>query len=541
MKIKPTILRIFLSVSFILPGFSQLITAQSPAPGKQSNVAYSDPQCDELKKIIDNSANNFKNVRISTGDIFLPGFTTKLKYLDFQNPEITVHDNLFIETDIAATYEASKIFPKSEAAKHQYFTALTNIKICLSGAAEEQSSASVIPRYNKFSLNDKVNNSKVTVLLSLSQDLNKAYRLDFKVFRDKPTAAVTAVKIGNSGQNNVPNASRIVAGKGWDKIIVGATQAQIENVLGKPEKFYEGNLLLPDPSGFYFSRGIIVVYDAQTNLVKSIDFIGNPAYLDAESYAETFRSVSAKPDKNIEWNANPSQIIAVYGEPKHKLNQRKNNADVVTLTYDQITFVFNSNKLYYITVVRNNDRFLAAMKKQAEEKPLKEKYAAELGVAAQPISYTSQFKIIPGKGTDKIYLGVSRANIEAAFGQPDEFIDEEAGIFRIYEAHYFSKGVQIEYDPKTKIATSILFFGDTAKTKAFGKFKLFPGVTDKEIRWGVSPADVMRAYGKPVEERMRYNPKIDKDWEFITYPNVAFGFAENRLVYIANDKIWGKQ
>lgn len=365
----------------------------------------------------------------------------------------------------------------------------------------------------------------------------KNERIEFLV---EKMAGSNSAAAPSAAQKGVLNANAIVAGKGWDKILLGASQKQIENVLGKPEKFYAGNMFLPDPSAQYFSRGIIVVYDAQTNLVKSIDFIGNPAYLDAGSYDGTFRAVAAKPDKNIEWGAPLARIVAAYGEPKHKSANRENGAEVVTLTYDQIAFVLNNNKLYHI-VVADNSRYLARMKKEAEEKLLREKSAAGLNSAAPPLAYKSEYTIVPGRGTDKVFLGATRAAVEAAFGQADEFVDEQSRFFRVYEGNYYSKGFKVEYDPATKIATAVLFLGDTSKTRAFDKFKLFPGATDKAIRWGMPPADVIKAYGKPVEERMRYNPKLDKDYEFITYPNVAFGFTENRLVYIANERIWGNK
>jgi outer membrane protein OmpA-like peptidoglycan-associated protein len=380
----------------------------------------------------------------------------------------------------------------------------------------------------------------ITELIDTSKpnaESRKNERIEFLV---EKMAGSNSAAAPNAAQKSASSANAIVAGKGWEKVVIGASQAQIENALGKPEKFYAGNMILPDPSAQYFSRGIIVVYDAQKNLVKSIDFVGNPAYLDAGSYAGTFRKTAGRPDKNLEWGTSAVRIIAAYGEPKHESVRKSGGIDEVTLTYDQIAFTLNADKLYYI-VVADNSRYLAAVKKEADEKPARDKYAAELNSAAQPLAYKSEYTIIPGRGTDKVFLGATRTAVEAAVGQPDEFVDEDAGLFRIYEAHYFAKGFKVEYDPQTKLATAVLFFGDTSKTKSFGKFKLFPGTTDKTIRWGMSPADVIKAYGKPVEERTRYNPKLDKDYEFITYPNVAFGFTENRLVYIANEKIWGNK
>jgi outer membrane protein OmpA-like peptidoglycan-associated protein len=329
-------------------------------------------------------------------------------------------------------------------------------------------------------------------------------------------------------------ANLIVAGRGWEKIVIGATRSEIESALGKPEKFYEGNYLLPDSSAQYFSRGIIVVYDAGSERVKSVDFVGNPAFLDAASFEGVFRAASARPDKNISWGANSAQIIRAYGAPKHKLVERRNGAEATTLTYDQITFTLKSDKLYYITVSADNDRYLAAQKKSVEEK------SSSQIIESKPLVYNAGQIIIAGKGSGKIVLGATRAQIEAVLGAPDEFEDEDADILGVYEAHYFSKGINIEYNSTTKAATNVSFYGDTSKIGVFKKYKLFPGATDKGIRWGASPAEVIKAYGEPAKVSTRYNPQIDKDYEYINYPNVSFGFQENRLVFISNDPVWGK-
>ena len=165
---------------------------------------------------------------------------------------------------------------------------------------------------------------------------------------------------------------------------------------------------------------------------------------------------------------------------------------------------------------------------------------AETVKLSAALEYKANHTIFAGKGFGSVVLGATREQIEASFGKPDEFVDEDAGMFRIYEANYFLKGVKIEYDDKTKIATSILLIGEGSKTEAFKAFKLFAGATDKQIRWGASPAEVIAAYGKPVKEEMMYNPNVNKDYEYITYQSAAFGFHENRLTYIANSATWGK-
>ena len=243
-------------------------------------------------------------------------------------------------------------------------------------------------------------------------------------------------------QNGAASTNAVVAGRGWGKIVIGAARSDIEAALGEPERFYEGNMLLPDPSAQYFSKGVVVVYDAVSGKVKQIDFVGDPSFIEAGNFDGTFRQAAAKPDKNVAWGAGAAQIIAAYGEPKDKLIESRNGADTTTLTYDQITFTLNADRLYYIVVTADNDRFLAARKKQKEER------SSYRAVESEPLDYTIEYTIMPGAGAGGMILGATRADIEAVLGPPDEFVDEQTDIFPIYEAHYFSKGIKIEYDPK---------------------------------------------------------------------------------------------
>lgn len=330
---------------------------------------------------------------------------------------------------------------------------------------------------------------------------------------------------------------QIVAGRGWDKVVLGATRSQIEAVIGTPEKFYPGNMLLPDPSSHHFQKGIIVGYDGKTNLVKELSFIGNPAYLSAGDYAGTFQKFSGGPGKNIVWGATAAQIVESYGAPKSELTETRKGVAIATLIYDQIVFTLAADKLYYVAVAADNNRLLAGKSTKSEEN---KSLAAETVKQAARLEYKADNTIVAGRGSGKIVLGAARAEVEAILGKPENFQDTTAGMFQIYEANYFSKGMQIEYNPKTNVIESILFFGDTAKSPAFKKYKLFSGKTDKGIRWGASPAEVMQVYGKPIKESFRYNPDVKQDYEYITYPNVAFGFNYNRLTYISNNEIWGK-
>ncbi len=351
----------------------------------------------------------------------------------------------------------------------------------------------------------------------------KNQRLEFLIEKLPDLAAAETAAGGENA---------IVAGRGWRRVILGAPRREVEAVLGPPEKFYAGNLLLPDPSSHYFARGLIVVYDAANETVKSVSFVGDPSRLNAGDYAGVFRRTEAAPDQRLSWGATEARIVAAYGAPKNRFVARNGNA-VVTLTYEEIAFTLEADRLYLISVA-DHRRFIETANREQAKK------AAPVVPTTPPVAYEARYTIIADQGAGPLRLGATRSAIEAAFGRPDEFQDEKVGIFQIYQANYYAQGVEVEYDPSTNAATKILLFGVTGEGGAFAKYRLFPGATDRGVRWGASPADVMRAYGKPVEERLRYNPNIDRDYEFITYPNVAFGFRENRLYYISIDPVWGR-
>lgn len=154
---------------------------------------------------------------------------------------------------------------------------------------------------------------------------------------------------------------QIVAGIGSDQVVIGATRSQIEAALGTPEDYFKGNLILPNPSSHHRSKGIIVVYDAETGLVKEIEFVGNAAYLDAGSYRGPFTSFRGKPDKSLSWGASAEKVINAYGgAPKKRLVESRNGGEVATLIYDQIVFTFYDDKLYDISVADNNNRLLGS-------------------------------------------------------------------------------------------------------------------------------------------------------------------------------------
>lgn len=155
-----------------------------------------------------------------------------------------------------------------------------------------------------------------------------------------------AEKINSS--ESKPQESKIAAGKGWDKVIIGASQSEVEAVLGKPD--YSGNSG-GDAVASYYKKGVVVVYESGNMRVKTLRFIGDGSLYGATSV--TFQSFQGKPDKNLMWGASVSQVSGAYGEPTNRESHEdfKTKLEIVNLIYPGAVFIFKGNKLFQINVM----------------------------------------------------------------------------------------------------------------------------------------------------------------------------------------------
>lgn len=133
----------------------------------------------------------------------------------------------------------------------------------------------------------------------------------------------------------------IVAGKGWGRIVIGASSAEVEAVLGRPD--VSDNSHTDNAYATYYAKGTVVVYDG-AGRVKAIRFIGNaPLYSNGRT---KFQSFEGAPDKNLPWGASTAQVIAAYGNP----GRRDSSGDVAELIYPGIEFNFKGDKLTVIAI-----------------------------------------------------------------------------------------------------------------------------------------------------------------------------------------------
>lgn len=133
----------------------------------------------------------------------------------------------------------------------------------------------------------------------------------------------------------------IVAGRGWGQIVIGASSAEVEAVLGKPEVF--DNSRPENVYATFYAKGVVVVYDG-AGRAKATRFIGNASLY---SNGKTkFQSFQGTPDKNLTWGASTAQVIAAYGNPI----KRESFQDAAELIYPGIEFNFKGDKLTVIAI-----------------------------------------------------------------------------------------------------------------------------------------------------------------------------------------------
>lgn len=149
--------------------------------------------------------------------------------------------------------------------------------------------------------------------------------------------------------------SKIVAGKGSGKVILGASQAEIEETLGKAEEIINPTLSPGDSAAIYSAKGLVVVYERATMRVKLLRFIG-----DGKLYGsrQTFQSFQGSPDKNIAWGASVAEVVKAYGEPlkRESYNSYGTNVEVTNLYYSNAHFILKGGKLFQINIMPDTSK-----------------------------------------------------------------------------------------------------------------------------------------------------------------------------------------
>jgi hypothetical protein len=137
----------------------------------------------------------------------------------------------------------------------------------------------------------------------------------------------------------------IIKGKGWGRIIIGTTKNEVEEFL-----LDEGTLNSEHDNGYhidYQKYGLQISYSFEDK-VKFIAFFNNRfAY-------KYMNKISLKTNKNIDWNSTYKQVKEAYGKPTFDFSGAKDSFTYKTISFDDIDFVFENEKLVGINVYKKN-------------------------------------------------------------------------------------------------------------------------------------------------------------------------------------------
>lgn len=137
----------------------------------------------------------------------------------------------------------------------------------------------------------------------------------------------------------------IVAGKGWNKVVRGATREVVESVLGNGEGEERNKMLKDVYFREYPESGIQVSYQNSTNTVEAIFF-----YNKQHRY-ESFQTPPLKTDIGIDWNSSPKDVLKAYGKPVGDYKGDNPGDTWRRIEYKGIDFRFENGKMVRIGIL----------------------------------------------------------------------------------------------------------------------------------------------------------------------------------------------
>jgi outer membrane lipoprotein-sorting protein len=128
--------------------------------------------------------------------------------------------------------------------------------------------------------------------------------------------------------------------------------------------------------------------------------------------------------------------------------------------------------------------------------------------------------ITPLVGVGPVNFGMSREDVEKAFGKPDAV--EPMGKRGAVSLNYNSRGVFITVGPKLGVVS----ISALAQKTIIVRIRDFAGKTDKGIALGASTADVVKAYGEPTSR------ETNEGSTYLNYNKLqaSFTFFDDKLV-----------
>jgi|SRR5262245_36143535 len=134
-------------------------------------------------------------------------------------------------------------------------------------------------------------------------------------------------------------------------------------------------------------------------------------------------------------------------------------------------------------------------------------------------------EIVQGKGWGEVRIGAAKAAVDRVLGKGDKVTKFD--IYFVYFVDYETKGIQVSFSSRNDAVIAIFFYN---KDENYGHFATFPGKTSKGIGWDATVEQVMKAYGKPVQE-IPFSGKVEG--RRIVFDGIDFRFLEGKLVRIS--------
>ncbi|WP_437770469.1 hypothetical protein [Arthrobacter sp. KNU40] len=132
------------------------------------------------------------------------------------------------------------------------------------------------------------------------------------------------------------------------KVVLGLSQSQLENILGKPEGVQTFPALAGDPASTYFdypSKGIQIFFEAPSYKAKRIFF-----YNSCPTNSNFPVSFPYGTSKGINWSSSMTDVVWTYKNPLFDSATKGRLSTTRRFDYGTIDFMFESDKLCRISV-----------------------------------------------------------------------------------------------------------------------------------------------------------------------------------------------
>lgn len=129
--------------------------------------------------------------------------------------------------------------------------------------------------------------------------------------------------------------------------------------------------------------------------------------------------------------------------------------------------------------------------------------------------------IVPGRGTSRLYLGLTEAAVRAHLGEPeeiyslDELLDDDEEFFGL-DHHYRRQGVSVTYKGG-RVFELMFLSGVPGAYRTGGPRNPYPGVIEPDLPLTSDRAAIEAVYGAPARE-----PDGRFPTGYLWYPGISF-------------------